>query len=142
MALGATPSKVLRMILLEALTLLAWGMLLGAAGLFFAMRFVESMLHEVSAYDLELPLSFSLQSIAIPMRFLGKPRLVRSSQAVCEGVGTNRYTTVTTVDITKLSATSIEGRTIIPSKDSKLDCETGTFTKLRNKWEEFVWIPQ
>jgi putative ABC transport system permease protein len=51
MALGATPSKVLRMILLEALTLLGWGMLLGAVGLFFAMRFVESMLHEVSAYD-------------------------------------------------------------------------------------------
>jgi predicted permease len=51
MALGATPGKVLRMILLEALTLLGWGMLLGAAGLFFAIRFVESMLHEVSAYD-------------------------------------------------------------------------------------------
>jgi predicted permease len=51
MALGATPLKMLRMILLEALTLLGWGMLLGAVGLFFATRFVESMLHGVSAYD-------------------------------------------------------------------------------------------
>jgi hypothetical protein len=41
---------------------------------------------------------------------------------------TNRHTTVTTIEVTKLSATRIEGRTIIPSKDSKLDCETGTFT--------------
>ncbi len=51
LALGATPSKVLRMILSEALALLSWGMLLGALGLFFSMRFVESMLHGVSAYD-------------------------------------------------------------------------------------------
>ncbi|MGB9435173.1 MAG: ADOP family duplicated permease, partial [Candidatus Acidiferrum sp.] len=51
LALGATPSKVLRMILSEALVLLSWGMLLGALGLFFATRFVESMFHGVSAYD-------------------------------------------------------------------------------------------
>jgi len=51
LALGATPSKVLRMILSEALALLSWGMLLGALGLLFATRFVESMLHGVSAYD-------------------------------------------------------------------------------------------
>jgi predicted permease len=51
MALGATPGKVCRMILLEAFTLLGWGMLLGAVGLFFGTRFVESMLHDVSAYD-------------------------------------------------------------------------------------------
>jgi predicted permease len=51
MALGATPGKVCRMILLEAFTLLGWGMLLGAVGLFFATRFVESMLHDVSAYN-------------------------------------------------------------------------------------------
>jgi predicted permease len=51
LALGASPSNVLRMILSEALVLLSWGMLLGALGLFFATRFVESMLHGVSAYD-------------------------------------------------------------------------------------------
>ena len=50
-ALGATPGRVLRMILTEALGLLAWGMLLGAVGLFFAIRFVVTMLHDVSAYD-------------------------------------------------------------------------------------------
>jgi predicted permease len=50
-ALGATPGKVLRMILSEALALLALGMLLGGLGLFLAMRFVGSMLHDVSAYD-------------------------------------------------------------------------------------------
>jgi predicted permease len=50
-ALGATPGEVLRMILSEALVLLGWGVVLGAVGLFFATRFVESMLHEVSAYD-------------------------------------------------------------------------------------------
>ena len=51
LALGATPRKVLRMILSEALALLGWGMLLGVLGLFFTTRFVESMLHEVSVYD-------------------------------------------------------------------------------------------
>ena len=50
-ALGATPGMVLRMILSEALALLGLGMLLGSLGLSFAMRFVGSMLHEVSAYD-------------------------------------------------------------------------------------------
>jgi putative ABC transport system permease protein len=39
------------MILSEALALLGWGLLMGALGLFFATRFVESMLHGVSAYD-------------------------------------------------------------------------------------------
>jgi putative ABC transport system permease protein len=51
MALGATPAKVLRMILSEALGLLGWGVLLGAVGVFFTMRFVTTMLHDVSAYD-------------------------------------------------------------------------------------------
>jgi len=50
-ALGATPGRVLRMILKEALGLLAWGMLLGAVGLFVAMRFAVTMLHDISAYD-------------------------------------------------------------------------------------------
>lgn len=50
-ALGASPSKVLWMILRQALVLLSWGLLFGSLGLFFAMRFVESMFHDVSAYD-------------------------------------------------------------------------------------------
>jgi hypothetical protein len=39
------------MILKDALGLLMWGMLLGAAGLLFATRFVRAMLHGISAYD-------------------------------------------------------------------------------------------
>jgi predicted permease len=51
MALGATPGNVSRMILSEALRLLAWGLLIGAVTLFFTLRFVTSMLHHISAYD-------------------------------------------------------------------------------------------
>jgi len=51
MALGATPGKVLRMIVGEALALLALGMILGAAGVFFAGRLVTAMLYNVSAHD-------------------------------------------------------------------------------------------
>jgi predicted permease len=50
-ALGATRGMVLRMILIEALGLLGWGMLLGAVGMFFATRFVVAMLHDISVYD-------------------------------------------------------------------------------------------
>jgi len=51
MAVGATPGSVVWMILKDALGLLMWGMLLGAAGLLFATRFVRAMLHGISAYD-------------------------------------------------------------------------------------------
>ena len=50
-ALGAMRKTVLRMVLQEALELLAWGLLLGAVALFFTMRFAAAMLHGVSAYD-------------------------------------------------------------------------------------------
>jgi predicted permease len=50
-ALGASPGKMLWMILRQALVLLGWGLLFGALGLFFAIRFVESMFHDLSAYD-------------------------------------------------------------------------------------------
>jgi putative ABC transport system permease protein len=50
-ALGATRGRVLRMILGEALGLLAWGLVLGALGWWASMRFVAAMLHGVSAYD-------------------------------------------------------------------------------------------
>jgi predicted lysophospholipase L1 biosynthesis ABC-type transport system permease subunit len=50
-ALGATRGMVLRMVLKEALRLLALGLLLGAMALFFTTRFVSAMLHGVSAYD-------------------------------------------------------------------------------------------
>ena len=50
-ALGAMRRTVLRMVLKEALELLAWGLLLGAVALFFTMRFAAAMLHGVSVYD-------------------------------------------------------------------------------------------
>ena len=50
-ALGAERGTVLRMILREALGLLGLGVVLGAAGLVFAVRFVQSMLFGLSAFD-------------------------------------------------------------------------------------------
>ncbi|MGA8595998.1 MAG: ABC transporter permease [Bryobacteraceae bacterium] len=50
-ALGAQRRNVLRMILSEAFGLLGVGLLLGAAVLFFAIRFVQNMLFGVSAFD-------------------------------------------------------------------------------------------
>ena len=50
-ALGATRGVVLRMVLREALGLLALGLLLGAIALLFTTRFVSAMLYGVSAYD-------------------------------------------------------------------------------------------
>lgn len=51
LALGATRGMLVRMILNEALGLLAWGLLFGAVALFFTTRFVVAMLHGVSAHD-------------------------------------------------------------------------------------------
>jgi ABC-type antimicrobial peptide transport system permease subunit len=50
-ALGASRGSVLRMILGEAIALLAWGLALGGLTLFFAARFVVTMLYGVSAHD-------------------------------------------------------------------------------------------
>jgi predicted lysophospholipase L1 biosynthesis ABC-type transport system permease subunit len=50
-ALGATQGNVLRMILGEALGLLALGMVLGTVGLLLSTRFVTAMLYDVSAFD-------------------------------------------------------------------------------------------
>jgi hypothetical protein len=55
---------------------------------------------------------------------------------------TNRFTLESTIEITKLTATRIEGRTVIPPKDSKLDCPKGKYTKPPSEWESFVWIPE
>jgi putative ABC transport system permease protein len=68
LAIGATPGSVLWMILKDALGLLMWGMLLGAAGLFFATRFVRAMLHGISAYD---PLTlFSVSGVLVIVTIL------------------------------------------------------------------------
>jgi ABC-type antimicrobial peptide transport system permease subunit len=51
MALGAHRSRVLRMILSEALGLLAAGLVLGAMVLTVTARFMEGMLYGVSAFE-------------------------------------------------------------------------------------------
>jgi ABC-type antimicrobial peptide transport system permease subunit len=51
MALGAKRVRVLRMILSEALVLLAAGLVPGAMALVIAVRFLEKMLYRVSAFD-------------------------------------------------------------------------------------------
>jgi predicted permease len=51
MAMGAKRGQVLRMILSEALGLLAAGLVLGTIVLSVTVRFVEGMLYEVSAFD-------------------------------------------------------------------------------------------
>jgi predicted permease len=51
MALGAQRGMVLRMILKEALGLVAAGVVLGAVALFFAVRFIQNMLFGVSVFD-------------------------------------------------------------------------------------------
>jgi predicted permease len=50
-ALGASRGSVLRMVLGEALALLFWGLVLGSLALFFALRFVVTMLYGVSSHD-------------------------------------------------------------------------------------------
>jgi putative ABC transport system permease protein len=50
-ALGASRGSILRMILTEALRLGAIGVVLGAVGVFFAVRFVDKMLYGVSSFD-------------------------------------------------------------------------------------------
>jgi predicted permease len=51
LALGAQRSEVVRMILYEALRLLAAGIVLGAVALLFVVRFVRDMLYGVSAFN-------------------------------------------------------------------------------------------
>ena len=51
MALGAQRSGVLRMILAQAVRLLAAGVAIGAVGLYFGVRFVREMLYGVTAFD-------------------------------------------------------------------------------------------
>jgi S1-C subfamily serine protease len=71
------------------------------------------------------------------------------TSCVCQYTGTwdltphsNRFTVEYQVEITKLSPTRIEGRTTVPSKDSKFDCKKGAYSKPPNEWETFAWIPE
>ncbi len=50
-ALGASRGSILRMIVSEALRLAVIGILLGGAGLFFTVHFIDQMLYGVTSFD-------------------------------------------------------------------------------------------
>jgi predicted permease len=50
-ALGASRASILRMILSEAFRLAVLGVIIGGAGLFFTVRFIEKMLYGVTSFD-------------------------------------------------------------------------------------------
>ncbi len=61
-ALGASRANVLKMILAEAAALVGAGVLLGGAALFFAIRFIQNMLFDVSPFD---PLTWAATIIVL-----------------------------------------------------------------------------
>lgn len=73
------------------------------------------------------------------------------SGCVCQytrGVGvyartfTNRVTDETSIEITSITPTRIEGRSMIRPKGTKFDCKKAEFSKPPSEWEPFVWIPE
>lgn len=64
MALGATRSQVLTMVLRESLWVLAFGLAAGIPLTLLAMRPLKSMLYEISPFD---PLSFALAIAALAL---------------------------------------------------------------------------
>jgi len=54
----------------------------------------------------------------------------------------NRVTDQTTIEITTITPTRIEGRTLERPKGTKLDCKKGEFGKPPSEWESFTWIPE
>jgi putative ABC transport system permease protein len=63
MALGATGSDVLRMVMREGLTLTAVGMMLGIAGALVVSRQLQSLIYGVSPTD---PMTYALAVVVIP----------------------------------------------------------------------------
>ena len=78
MALGARRGMVLRMILKEALGLVAAGVLLGGIALFFAVRFIQNMLFDVSAFD-PASLAVSMLLLAIVALAAALPPALRAA---------------------------------------------------------------
>jgi ABC-type antimicrobial peptide transport system permease subunit len=78
MALGARRGMVLRMILKEALGLVAAGVLLGAVALFFAVQFIQNMLFGVSAFD-PASLAVSMLLLAIVALAAALPPALRAA---------------------------------------------------------------
>jgi predicted permease len=78
-ALGAQRRSVLGLILSEALTLLGAGVALGAAGLFFSVRFVEKMLFGVSKFEPALLLASLALLVAVTLLAAAPPALRAAS---------------------------------------------------------------
>jgi len=57
-------------------------------------------------------------------------------------VETNRYASEYEIEITKMSSTRIEGRSMVPPKGTKIDCAKGQLSKPPSEWAAFTWIPQ
>jgi len=55
---------------------------------------------------------------------------------------TNRVTDQTTIEITKVSPTRIEGRAMVRPTGTKFDCAKGTYSKPPSEWQAFSWIPE
>jgi Trypsin len=79
--------------------------------------------------------------------FIGTAR----SKCVCQytrGLGeyarafTNYVTDETSIEITNITPTRIEGRAMIRPKGTKLDCKKAEYSKPPSEWEDFTWIPE
>src|SRR5262249_30530990 len=62
MALGATSSNVLRLVLRQAVFTASFGVILGLAGSLILTGFMRSMLYEISAFD---PLTFVIVALLL-----------------------------------------------------------------------------
>src|SRR5262249_46555632 len=62
MALGANTGSVLRLVLRQAMTTALIGIVIGLMGSFILMRFMQSMLYEVSTFD---PLTFAAVAVLL-----------------------------------------------------------------------------
>lgn len=73
------------------------------------------------------------------------------SSCVCQytkGLGiyartyTNRFNDQTTMEISKVDPTRIEGRLMARPAGTKFDCQKGTYSKPPSEWTTFAWIPE
>jgi putative ABC transport system permease protein len=62
MALGASPGNVMRLVLGQAAVTTGIGVLLGIVGSFILMRFLQSMLYQISAAD---PMTFAAVALLL-----------------------------------------------------------------------------
>ena len=79
--------------------------------------------------------------------FSGKNRY----SCVCEytkGLGvyartfTNRVTDESSIELTSVTPTRIEGRSMARPKGTKFDCKKGEFSQPQTEWKSFTWIPE